>query len=512
VLRDSGTPATGKPVVPGGRERDFPGGQTPAEHKHRTPANHTPGENKGVRRAPSEQPPSQNNRRAPSDQPPSQNNRRDPGDQPPGERKRGVSGERDAPRVVPQLAEPSGAHVWLGATLDLTETAQQVLHLAMPRLGDAAAVYVLEPLFAVGVPGGPEAGDQVVVRRLVSSLPHGSRLGHEDFSQGGDVIIFAAGTALSRCLDDVNPVLFEQPIASARTSFLATPLTARGEVTGFLLIAREPGRPVYDADDMAAASELAARAGVCVDNARLFAQERRTAEALQRGLLPRDLPTPTGVEVAHHYLPAGDHLVGGDWYDLVPLPEGRTAIVVGDAMGHGPEAAAVMAQLRAAAHVLADLDLPPDVLLGRLNRMAATVADGTFATCVCATVDPARGTCMIARAGHLPPILALPDGSTDVIDLPPGLPLGLGEVTFHAIQTALPPGAILALYTDGLVESRKRPFDEGIVALRAALAAAVGPLGARCGSITESLGQRGEDDTTLVLVRPGPAAAAATQA
>ena len=399
-----------------------------------------------------------------------------------------------------------GAHVWLGATLDLTETAQQVLRLAVPRLGNAAAVYVLEPLFAVGVPRGRQAGDQVVVRCLASSLPKGSHLGYEDSAQRGDVTLFPGGTPLVRCLDGGNPVLFEQGTTAARTSFLVTPMTARGEVTGFLLLAREPGRPGYDAGDMAAAGELAARAGVCVDNARLYAQERRIAEALQRGLLPQDLPVPIGVEVAHRYLPAGDRLVGGDWYDLVPLPEGRTAIVVGDAMGHGPEVAAVMAQLRAAAHVLADMDLTPDAVLGRLNRMAATVADGTFATCVCAIVDPGRGTCMIARAGHLPPILALPDGSTEVIDLPPGLPLGLSEATFHTVQTAFPSGAVLALYTDGLVESRKRPFDEGIVVLRAALAAAGGPLPGTCESITGALGQRGEDDTTLVLVRAHPAA------
>ncbi|HEY5985789.1 MAG TPA: PP2C family protein-serine/threonine phosphatase [Streptosporangiaceae bacterium] len=488
-------------------KRRGPGNRIPAEHKVRPAANHTPGENNGGIRG--DQSAGANKPRAARDQTPSQNKHRAARDQTPSQNKRRIARDRNVLRAVPQVAElPGGAHVWLGTTLDLTETAQQVLHLAVPRLGDAAAVYVREPLFAIGVPGGREAGDQVIARCLVSSLPHGGGLGDEEFSLGRDVIIFAAGTPLSRCLDDATPVLFEQAIASSRTSFLVMPMTAHGEVTGFLLIAREPGRPGYDADDMAAASELAARAGVCVDNARLFAQERRTAEALQRGLLPRDLPTPRGVEVAHRYVPAGDHLVGGDWCDLVPLPEDRTAIVVGDAMGHGPEAASVMAQLRAAAHVLADLDLPPDALLGRLNRMAATVADGTFATCVCATVDPARGTCMIARAGHLPPILALPDGSTQVIDLPPGLPLGLGEATFHAIQTTLPPGAILALYTDGLVESRKRPFDEGILALRTALAAAVGPLPTRCSSITESLGQCGEDDTTLVLVR----AAADTQA
>jgi Stage II sporulation protein E (SpoIIE)/GAF domain len=392
-------------------------------------------------------------------------------------------------------------HIWLGATLDLTQTARQVLALAVPRLADAATVYVLEPLRSVGARRRREAGGQVLVRCLASTLPPGTRLGYEDSSQGGDVALFPPGTPVVRCLDNAEPVFFEQNIAATRTSFLATPMTAHGEVTGLLLLAREPGRPGYDADDMAAAGELAARAGVYVANACLFAQERRTAEALQRGLLPRDLPAPRGVEVAHRYLPAGDHLVGGDWYDLVPLPRGRTAIIVGDAMGHGPEAAAVMAQLRAAAHVLADLDMSPDAVLERLNRMAATVADGTFATCVCAIIDPGRAACTIARAGHLPPIIMLPDSSTQVIDLPPGLPLGLGDATFHAIQTALPPGAVLALYTDGLVESRKRPFDEGIVALRAALAAAGEPLSHACESITGRLGQSGEDDTTLVLVR-----------
>jgi hypothetical protein len=398
------------------------------------------------------------------------------------------------------------AQAWLGATLDLAETVQQVLRLAVPVIGDGAAVYAIEPLLAVGLPGGRSGGGQVVLRCLASSLPRGTGLGYDESSQRGDVAVFAGGTPLARCLDGGHPVLFEAGTAPARAALLAAPMTARGQVTGLLLFARQPGRQGYDTVDTAAAGELAARAGVCVDNALLFAQERRTAEALQRGLLPRDLPAPLGVEVAHRYLPAGDHLVGGDWYDLVPLPQRRTAIIVGDAMGHGPEAAAVMAQLRAAAHVLADLDVPPDVVLGRLDRMATTVADGTFATCVCAIVDPGKGTCLIARAGHLPPIVALPDGSTEVVDLPPGLPLGLGGTAFRSVRSALPPGAVLALYTDGLVESRSRPFDEGIVALRAALATATGPLHGRCESITEALGQRGEDDTTLVLVRADPAA------
>ena len=122
-------------------------------------------------------------------------------------------------------------------------------------------------------------------------------------------------------------------------------------------------------------------------------------------------------------------------------------------MGHGPEAAAVMVQLRTAAHTLAALDLPPEQILRRLDELAAGMA-APFATCIYAVIDPSAGSCVVAQAGHLPPVLVLPGGDTRVLDLPPGLPLGLGAEAFEATPVSLPPGATLALYTDGLVESR----------------------------------------------------------
>jgi stage II sporulation SpoE-like protein/GAF domain-containing protein len=403
------------------------------------------------------------------------------------------------------LGARDGAHppaAWLGGTLDVNEAAQQVLGIAVPWLADAGAVYLLEPVLTADAVVASPPGGRVVTRCLATSVPAEAAPAWRGLASGGDVVIFGAASPQARCLSGRERVQFGEDWAEPGTTFLALPLAGREGVTGLLLLARKRSRLGYRPPDLATAGELAAQAGVCVDNARLFAREQRIAQALQRGLLPGDPPALAGLQIAHSYRPAGDHLVGGDWYGLVPLPGDRTAIMVGDAMGHGPEAATVMIQLRAAAHALALLDMPPHELLGHLNRMAASLTHGTFATCVCATLDPVAGTGSVARAGHLPPVLWLPDGSCEEIDLPPGLPLGLGDAAYSSARIPLPPGATLVLYTDGLVESRTQEFDEGILALRAELAAsATRPLRETCDAIMDVLFQGGDDDTTLVLAR-----------
>jgi serine phosphatase RsbU (regulator of sigma subunit) len=172
-------------------------------------------------------------------------------------------------------------------------------------------------------------------------------------------------------------------------------------------------------------------------------------------------------------------------------------------MGHGPEAAAVMVQLRTAAHILADLGLPPEQLLDRLDRMASGLA-APFATCIYTVIDPAGGSCVAAQAGHLPPVVAVP-GEAHLVDLPPGLPLGLVAGSFQASQVSLAPGATLALYTDGLVESRTRPLGDGMAALCGALAGVLErpgiSLAGACVAVTETMREQGEDDITLVLAR-----------
>jgi serine phosphatase RsbU (regulator of sigma subunit) len=147
------------------------------------------------------------------------------------------------------------------------------------------------------------------------------------------------------------------------------------------------------------------------------------------------------------------------------------------------------------------MDLAPAELLHRLNRLAAMLHRITLATCVYAVVDPAGQACTLAGAGHLPPVLALPDGTTRVPDLPAGQSLGLGTAIYGQARIKLPPGAILALYTDGLVETRTRSYDHGILALRSLLARERGPLEAVCDSLIRSLADRYEDDITVVLAR-----------
>jgi hypothetical protein len=432
--------------------------------------------------------------------------------------------------VIAQRASPQQGQSWLseaaariGTTLDLTQTAREIADVAVPGFADAAAIFASERLLAADEFTSPRAGHRAVVRRLAARLHGQGTVVTDSLLRPGEVLVFGDDSPSSRAMATGEPVLYGQldaetaeriarrpggpEVAAGYTSFLAVPLIARGAVVGCATFGRAPASPAFSPDDVTLAGELASRAAVCIDNARLYHRERRTALALQRGLLPARSDVPAGMEVAHVNLPVGDSVVGGDWHDIVTLPGGRAALIVGDAMGHGPEAAAVMVQLRTAAHTLAGLDLAPGEVLRTLDRMAAGMA-ATFATCVYTVIDPAASSCLIAQAGHLPPVLVLPGGATRVLDLPPGLPLGLGAASFEATPVSLPPGAVVALYTDGLVESRARPLDDGLAALRdilgSALAAPRALLSDASQAVTRELRQHGEDDITLVLARIRP--------
>jgi serine phosphatase RsbU (regulator of sigma subunit) len=435
-----------------------------------------------------------------------------------------------AARAWPQSAPSwlSQANAKIGSSLDLAQTASEVAEAAVPGFADAAAIYAGERLLAGGELTSAQIGHGAAVRRLAARLA-----GQDEAVTGrllpvGEVVVLGADTPRSQAMATGKPVLSSRldhetaerlarlpgalQVAEQYTSFLAMPLIARGVVVGCATFGRAPAGPAFNPGDITLAGELASRAAVCIDNARLYDRERRTALALQRGLLPGRPRIPAGLEVASVYQPVGDNVVGGDWHDIVPLTAGRAALIVGDAMGHGPEAAAVMVQLRTAAHTLAGLELAPEQVLRRLDTLAAgmdQVAEGMtaapFATCIYAVIDPSGRTGDIARAGHPPPVLALPGGGTQVLDLPAGLPLGLGAGSFQATRFSLTPGATLALYTDGLVESRIRPIDDGLAALRHALGPALaqpgGTLNAACRTVTQMLREHGEDDITLMLAR-----------
>jgi serine phosphatase RsbU (regulator of sigma subunit) len=433
-----------------------------------------------------------------------------------------IAGPGGTVLVVVQRAWPQQAPSWLseaaariGSSLDLAQTAAEVVDAAVPWFADAAVIYALERLLAADELASPRAGHGAAVRRLAARLSGQDEAAAGTLLPAGEVLVLGADDLRLQAMTTGQPVLASQPaseITAGCTSLLAMPLIARGTVVGCAAFGRAPASPAFNPGDVALAAALASRAAVGIDNARLYDRERRTARALQRGLLPGQPDIPAGMEVAHAYLPVGDHVVGGDWHDIVPLPGGRAALIVGDAMGHGPEAAAVMVQLRTAAHTLAELGLAPGQVLRKLDAMAAGMdpmaagmAAAPFATCVYAVIDPSGGASKIVQAGHLPPVLVLPDGVTEVLDLPPGLPLGLGAGSFQVTQFRLTPGATLALYTDGLVESRTRTFDDGLAALRAALSAALAEPGSTldgaCQTVTELLREHGEDDITLLLAR-----------
>jgi hypothetical protein len=424
-----------------------------------------------------------------------------------------------SPQPVPSWLNEAAARI--GSTLDLTQTGIEVAESAVPGFADAAVIYGAERLLAADELSSPRAGHGPVVRRLASRLAGQDAAVTDGLLRPGEVLAFGVDTPRARAMTTGGPVLFDKldgesaerlgrhpggrEVASSYNSFLAMPLIARGIVVGCATFCRTPASPAFNTSDITLAGQLAARAAVCIDNARLYHREQRTALALQRGLLPGRQRVPAGLEVAHRYLPVGASVVGGDWHDIVPLPDGRAVLIVGDAMGHGPEAAAVMVQLRTAAHILAGVELPPGEVLHRLDEMAAGMTAAPFATCIYTVIDPAASSMVAAQAGHLPPVLVLPGGATRTIDLPPGLPLGLGAESFEVTQVSLPPGATLALYSDGLVESRTRSLDDGLGALRAALGSALGgpraTLGSACATVTQALRQHGEDDITLVLAR-----------
>jgi serine phosphatase RsbU (regulator of sigma subunit) len=452
------------------------------------------------------------------------------------------SGSGDA-MVTLRRAWPQPSPRWLadagiagGGTLDLGQTAAEIAEIAVPAFADAAGVYVAEHMLTADEAAYLRAGEGVAARHLAGRLADGVPANTDFLIPVGEVIIFDPGTPGFQAMRTGQPVLYDRldqqsaerashrpggsQAAARYTSFLAMPLTAQGTVVGCLMFGRTTASPPFSQSELPQAEELAARAAVRIDNARLYHRERRTAQALQQGLLPRIPDAPPGLEIAGQYLAVGTNVVGGDWQDVIALPGGRAAIVVGDAMGHGPEAAAAMAQLRSAAHVLADLELPPAQLLRSLDRMIAEITTSPFATCICAVTGPAvdltsvdgvddgSWSCTVSRAGHPPPVVIMPGGETRLLDLPAGLPLGLGEESFEETVIRLPAGATLALYTDGLVENRSRSIDDGLAELCAALSAALAapdtPLDAACKAVTRGLFKRGEDDITLVLARIRP--------
>ena len=315
----------------------------------------------------------------------------------------------------------------------------------------------------------------------------------------GRSIRFATVPESIRARATEHPDLARQAELFTPQSAVIVPLSSGDRVIGAMALARVSG-PAYTPDDLALVEQVAARGAVAITNSQLFRRERDIALTLQHSLLPREPPSVPGIRLAWRYIPgtAGTH-VGGDWYDVVPLEDGRVAVVIGDVMGRGLRAAAMMGQLRAMARAHLSEEVSPAEVLHRLDRALSRMEAEQIATVVLGLLDPADRTLVVASAGHLPPLLAPGDGTAAFIHVEPGPPLGVGNGRFTERRVQLPPRSTVLLYTDGLIEDRRLQADLGLQVLAEAAAAATGPV-QLCDVALAALGRdEGADDDTALL-------------
>lgn len=419
--------------------------------------------------------------------------------------------------------------------IDLDEIVMGLCRATVPTFSDAILVYLRDPL-----PVGDERPTGPVVLRLrrTDRIPEerdteggGFLTGQPEPAELADLSAVTAelcevrpGGALAEVLRGVRPVFADAPAARAALPELLgedgesiipdgqrailAPLRGRRRVIGAAVFLRRPERLAFDPDDLLVAAQLATHSALGIDKAVLYGREAYIADELQRTMLPETLPRPTGVRLASRYLPAAETArVGGDWYDAIPLPGSRVALVVGDVMGHSMTSAAIMGQLRTTAQTLAGLDLPPQEVLHHLDEQAQRLGTDRMATCLYAVYDPVSHRITIANAGHPPPVLLHLGGRAEVLRVPAGAPIGVGGVDFEAVELDAPAGATLLLYTDGLVESRLRDVWTGIEQLREKLAATAQltgpdhppPLEALCDEVLDMLGPGDRDDDIALL-------------
>ncbi|GGW85893.1 hypothetical protein GCM10010297_03400 [Streptomyces malachitofuscus] len=450
--------------------------------------------------------------------------------------RRAAAREAAAARRNLALLNEAGARI--GNSLDLETTARELLDVVVPGFCDLATVDLYQGLLAgdetpPGLADGSAEVRRVAFASAVSDAPFS---GTGEPVKLGAVHHYAFNSPCADALRTARPQTVPGEDGGLVQSTLAVPMVAHDTVVGLAQFARTKGSEPFGDRDRDLAVELAARAAVCIDNARLYRREHERALILQRSLLPPGDPEASGLDIACRYLPGNAATgrpseVGGDWFDVIELPGHRTALVVGDVMGRGLRAAVAMGELRTAVRTLAQLDLEPAEVLSQLDEIArglgapggpsqafaggvqqatraarrpreADLSEVYLATCVYAVYDSVTRRCTFANAGHLPPVLVEPGEPALMLDVPPGMPLGVGGEPFEEVEVELPEGALLALYTDGLVESRDHPLDEGLQAFVGTLTDPSAPLEDVCDHVLNTLDtHHGEDDIALLMAR-----------
>ncbi|MEV8226027.1 SpoIIE family protein phosphatase [Streptomyces sp. NPDC079167] len=412
------------------------------------------------------------------------------------------------------------AAVAIGTTLDVETTCQELAEFVVPVMADVAVVEVIPE--DNGRPRRePPPGALRLRRAGAASIPELAD-SIAQFGGPGTDIDYQEDAAVPRCLAADEPVIENlygdgqlgrsaptpERVAAYRAvglhSALVVPLTARGRPLGALSLLRAGESPSFtEGLDMVVARTLAGRAAVDVDHAYRYTHEHRVARELQRSLLsePR-VPNP-GIEVASLYLPAGaGALVGGDWFDAIPLQGGRHLKVMGDVMGHGVEAAVAMSNYRSMLRIMADDDQPPHRILERLDKAVEHSGLDRAATCLVAVVDRKEGVCEVASAGHPPPVFIDPGASgARVARMPVGPPLGTGFGGYRTTVLPCGPGTVLFMYTDGLVERRGEDIDVSIERLAHLTMPVSGRLQDLLGEVVARFAEGAEDDIAVLASR-----------
>ncbi|MER5573355.1 SpoIIE family protein phosphatase [Streptomyces massasporeus] len=429
-----------------------------------------------------------------------------------------VTGRAEVARERLGLLYDAGLHI--GTTLDVLRTADELARVPIPRFADFVTVDLADTVLHGDEPA-PTATD--MRRAAVCGIQDDHPLSEQGrlfdyvpstpqargYGSGHSQLVSDLPSATGWRLQD--PERAQAIIDFGIHSLITAPIRARGVVLGMASFWRGRQHEPFNEEDLSLAEELVARAAISIDNARRYTREHALAVTLQQSLLPQAMPEQNALDIAYRYLPAQAG-VGGDWFDVIPMPGSRVALAVGDVVGHGLHAAATMGRLRTAVHNFSALDLPPDELLSHLddlvgkidqNETAETAAGVVGATCLYGIYDPVTRRYVVARAGHLVPALVHPDGSVTFPDVPAGPPLGLGGMPFQTAELCLAEGTQLVLYTDGLIEDRRRDLDVGMELLRDALTGHPGrPPEETCQDVLDNLlPGRPKDDVALLVAR-----------
>lgn len=424
-------------------------------------------------------------------------------------------------RARSYLALLDRAAASIGTGLDADSTCQELAEFVVPVMADIAVVEVIPEDRRHGGSREPAPGTLRLRRAGLATVPELAE-GVGRFGGAGTDIDYPEEAAVARCLATGDPVIENladdawfaraspapERVAAYRAiglhSVVAVPLTTDGRSLGVLSLVRAGDSPPFtEGLDVVVARTLAGRAAVDVDHAYHYTHEHRVAKELQRSLLSEPRGPSSGIEIASLYLPAGaGALVGGDWFDAIPLSGGRHMKVMGDVMGHGVEAAVAMSNYRSMLRIMAEDDHPPHRVLERLDRAVEQSGLDRAATCLVAVVDRREGVCEVASAGHPPPVLIDPGArGARVARIPVGPPLGTGMGGYRTTVLPCGPGTVLFMYTDGLVERRGEDIDVSIARLASLRAPASGHLEELLDEVVDRFADTAEDDIAVLVSR-----------